>query len=46
MMAVPAASADTRPEVAFTLATVVLLLLHEPPLTLDENCAVVPEHKF
>ena len=46
MVAGPAASADTKPEILFTLATVVSLLLHEPPLIVDENCAVVPEHRF
>ena len=45
MVAVPAANADTKP-VAFTAATEELLLLQDPPLIVDENCAVVPEHRF
>jgi len=46
MVAVPADCVDTKPVFAFTVATEVLLLLHEPPLTVDENCAEAPLHKF
>ena len=46
MVAGPAASADTKPEVAFTLATAVSLLLHEPPVEVDEKFAVAPTHRF
>ena len=45
MIAVPADTAVTRPEVS-TVATAEVLLLHDPPITLDENCPVVPAHRF
>jgi hypothetical protein len=46
MIAVPAATADTKPVVAFTEATKVLLLLHVPPKDVEEKLAVAPTHKF
>ncbi|NCX96555.1 MAG: hypothetical protein EBX41_09165 [Chitinophagia bacterium] len=46
MIAVPADSAETKPEVAFTVATVVLLLLQAPPVEVDEKFAVAPTQRF
>jgi hypothetical protein len=46
MVAVPAAKPVTAPVLTFTVATAVLLLLHEPPVTVDENDAEAPTHRF
>ena len=46
MVAVPAASAVTKPVVVFTVATVVLLLIHEPPVEVEEKFAVAPTQMF
>ena len=42
----PADTAVTKPVVAFTMATAVLLLLHVPPVTVDVYVPVDPAHKF
>jgi len=46
MVVVPADWAETKPEVAFTVATVVLLLLQLPPVEVDEKLAVAPTQRF
>ena len=46
IVAVPAVTAVTRPVVAFTDATAVLLLLHAPPVTVEAYVSVDPTHKF
>ena len=46
IVAVPAVTAVTRPVVAFTVATAVLLLLHTPPVTEEAYVSVDPTHKF
>ena len=42
----PANTAVTKPVVAFTVATAVLLLVHVPPVTVDIYVSVDPKHKF
>ena len=44
MIAVPAATPDTIPDVPI-VATPVLLLAHVPPLVVDESVVVAPAHK-
>ena len=46
IVAVPAARAVTNPEVEFTVATAVLLLLQLPPVTVELYVSVEPTHKF